>query len=76
MKSPKIVVFDLGKVLVDFDYAIAARRIAAHSRASLDSVNRFIGGSDFTVKYELGSMTRREFFEQARQTIGFDGTLE
>jgi len=32
MITPKAVVFDLGKVLVDFDYGIAARRIAARAR--------------------------------------------
>jgi glucose-1-phosphatase len=71
-----IVVFDLGKVLVDFDYSIAARKIAARSAMSLDGVNRFIGESDITVKYEAGLVTRREFFEQARQAIGFQGTFE
>ena len=29
MNNSPIIVFDLGKVLVDFDYSIAARRIAA-----------------------------------------------
>ncbi len=70
-----VVVFDLGKVLVDFDYSIAARKIAARSRMSLDGVNRFIGDSDLTVNYELGLVTRREFFEQTRQAIGFHGTF-
>jgi len=76
MKSPKIVVFDLGKVLVDFDYSIAARKIAARSAMPLDGINSFIGSSNVTVKYELGLVTRREFFEQARQAIRFRGTFE
>ncbi len=71
-----IVAFDLGKVLVDFDYSIAARKIAACSRVSLDDVNSFVGESGITVKYELGLVTRREFFEQARRAIGFGGTFE
>ncbi len=71
-----VVAFDLGKVLVDFDYSIAARKIAARSTMPLDSVNSFIGDSGITVKYELGLVTRREFFEQARQAIGFHGTFE
>lgn len=71
-----VVVFDLGKVLVDFDYSIAARKIAARSTMSLDGINRFVGDSGITVKYELGSVTRREFFEQARQAMGFHGTFE
>jgi HAD superfamily hydrolase (TIGR01509 family) len=71
-----VVVFDLGKVLVDFDYSIAARKIAARSTMPLDGINSFIGDSDITAKYEAGLITRREFFEQARQAIGFHGTLE
>ena len=71
-----VVAFDLGKVLVDFDYSIAARKIAARSTMPLDSVNSFIGDSGITVKYELGLVSRREFFEQARQAIGFRGTIE
>jgi FMN phosphatase YigB (HAD superfamily) len=71
-----VVAFDLGKVLVDFDYSIAARKIAARSTLPLDSVNSFIGDSGITVKYELGLVTRREFFEQARQAIGFHGAFD
>ena len=76
MSRPSIIVFDLGKVLVDFDYSIAACKIAARSITSLDGVNSFISDSDLTVKYELGLITRREFFERARQAIGFHGTFE
>ncbi|MGA3283698.1 MAG: HAD family phosphatase [Verrucomicrobiota bacterium] len=71
-----VVVFDLGKVLVDFDYSLAARKIAARSAMPLDGINSFIGSSNITVKYEVGLLTRREFFEQARQVIGFHGTFE
>jgi HAD superfamily hydrolase (TIGR01509 family) len=71
-----VAVFDLGKVLVDFDYSIAARKIAARSAMPVDGINRFIGSSGITVKYEVGLLTRREFFEEARQAIGFHGTFE
>ena len=76
MKTEKIVVFDLGKVMVDFDYSIAARKIAARSTMPPGEINAYIGSSGLTVKYELGAITRREFFEQARQAIGFHGTFE
>jgi HAD superfamily hydrolase (TIGR01509 family) len=76
MSATAIVVFDLGKVLVDFDYSIAARKIAARSSMPFDGINRFIGSSGITVEYEVGWLTRREFFEQARQAIGFHGTFE
>ncbi len=45
MRPPEIVVFDLGKVLVDFDYGIAARRIAARGIISPCAVQQFIDHS-------------------------------
>ena len=38
---PKAVVFDFGKVLVDFDYAIAARKIAARGKMPLGELTHF-----------------------------------
>jgi len=75
MKS-EIVVFDLGKVLVDFDYSIAVSRIAGRSNLSPDGVEQFFFRSPLLVDYESGRLTRREFFEQARQATGFRGTLD
>ncbi len=42
--NPEIVVFDLGKVLVDFDYSIAVSRIAGRSacRRSRSNNSSFI----------------------------------
>ena len=34
----RAVVFDLGKVLVDFDYGIAARALAARSRVPVEGL--------------------------------------
>ena len=76
MSKPSIVVFDLGKVLVDFDYSIAIPRIAAHGTLSVAGIKSFFFGSHLLVDYECGRVTRREFFEQARRVTGFRGTLE
>jgi len=76
MSSSSIVVFDLGKVLVDFDYSIAARKIAARSRKSLAETKVLIEQSQFIVDYETGRLTRRGFFEQVQAVTGFQGTLE
>jgi putative hydrolase of the HAD superfamily len=75
MKPQKIVVFDLGKVLVDFDYSIAARKIAAQSRKSLAEIQVLIAQSRFIVDYETGRVTRREFYDRVREATGFGGTL-
>jgi glucose-1-phosphatase len=75
MNKPEAVVFDLGKVLVDFDYSIAARRIAARSTMPPRDVQYFIDHSPLLYRYETGLMTRQEFFEEIRQTTGFLGDL-
>ncbi|MGO8838381.1 MAG: HAD family hydrolase [Limisphaerales bacterium] len=71
-----VVAFDLGKVLVDFDYSIAARKIAARSKTSLAEIRVLIEQSRFIIDYETGRLTRREFYTQVREATGFSGTLE
>jgi HAD superfamily hydrolase (TIGR01509 family) len=75
MTRPKVVVFDLGKVLVDFDYSLAARRIAARGRMTPEEVQAFIDHSPLLVRFETGRMTREEFFGEIRSATGFEGTI-
>lgn len=76
MSRPEVVVFDLGKVLVDFDYSIAARRIAARSTTPPQDIQHFIDHSPLLFRYETGSMTREQFFEEIRRMTGFLGGIE
>jgi FMN phosphatase YigB (HAD superfamily) len=71
-----VIAFDLGKVLVDFDYGIAAGRIAVRSNLSPDKVRPLIEQSRFIIDYEFGRLTRREFFDEVCRTTGFGGTIE
>jgi putative hydrolase of the HAD superfamily len=73
---PKIVVFDLGKVLVDFDYGIAVRAIASHSNTTDERVKDFLLHSPLLVRYESGLLSNQEFFDEIRNAIGFCGTIE
>ena len=75
--TQKVVVFDLGKVLVDFDYSIAARRIAARSSKSMTSLVSFLSASSpLLVKYESGQVTREEFFQQVSKGTGYQGGIK
>lgn len=76
MNRPEVVVFDLGKVLVDFDYSIAARRIAARSTMPPRDIQHFIDHSPLLFRYETGLMTRQQFFDEIRKTTGFLGDIE
>ncbi len=73
--KPEIVVFDLGKVLVDFDYSIAGRRIAARSRQSAEAVQDFIDHSPLLFRYETGTINRQQFYEAVCQATGYAGNL-
>jgi FMN phosphatase YigB (HAD superfamily) len=74
--NSRVVIFDLGKVLVHFDYSIAARKVAARSAKSLLNLIALLSTSPLIVQYECGQVTRREFFATVRDAIGFLGTLE
>jgi glucose-1-phosphatase len=75
MNRPKAVLFDLGKVLVDFDWMLAARRIAARSRLSPPELFDFIYTSDLMARYEKGQVSSEQFFQETRQAIGYLGSF-
>src|SRR5215470_5674580 len=76
MTTPKIVVFDLGKVLVDFDYGIAAKNLAKRCRRTADEITAFIAASPLLFRYETGLVTRQEFFSVVCAETGFSGDIE
>jgi FMN phosphatase YigB (HAD superfamily) len=69
------IIFDLGKVLVDFDYSIAAKKIAARSAKAPEDLHTFLGSSPLLVDYESGRLTRETFYEAIRDAISFRGDL-
>jgi putative hydrolase of the HAD superfamily len=71
-----IIAFDLGKVLVDFDYSIAARKIGGRSTQPPENLHAFLGSSPLLFQFETGQLTRREFFDAIRETTGFQGDIE
>ena len=76
MTQPKTIVFDLGKVLLDFDYAIAARRIAAKASYQGDIYQFFTAHSELLLRYETGLVTSAEFFQAICRATGFAGSYE
>ena len=76
MTQPKTIVFDLGKVLLDFDYSIAARRIAAKASYQGDIYQFFTAHSELLLRYETGLVTSAEFFQAICRATGFAGSYE
>jgi HAD superfamily hydrolase (TIGR01509 family) len=71
----KAVVFDLGKVLLDFDYAIAARRLAARSTVPPEKIRSFIDNSPLLFRLETGLLTTDEFYREVCDSTGFCGSV-
>lgn len=74
--TPKAVVFDIGKVLLDFDYGIAARAMAAHCDLRPEQIRAALDHSPLLFEYETGLMTTAEFFVRVQAAIGFRGELD
>lgn len=72
----KTVVFDLGKVLLDFDYSIAARRIGERGKIAPAEIKHFIDHSPLLFRLERGQMTAQQFFEQVAVAAGFEGSFD
>lgn len=74
--KPKAVVFDLGKVLLHFDWRRAARRFATRSPLPADDMLAVLNYTDTVIQYELGNLSSEAFFEHARTALQFDGTFD
>jgi len=70
---PRAVVFDLGKVLLDFDYGIAARRFLPRCAAPLAHIQESVFRSSLLARYETGLLTNEQFFREVQAATGFQG---
>lgn len=75
MKKPDAVVFDLGKVLLDFDYQRLAKNIIHSCGVPLDELVRIVNQSELLLRYESGLMTSQEFFEAVKSASKFAGAF-
>lgn len=70
------VIFDLGKVLLEFDYGIVARRLAAHSGRDAEQIRGLLDQSPLLFRFESGQMTNDEFFREVSLLTGYTGALD
>jgi HAD superfamily hydrolase (TIGR01509 family) len=75
VSAPSAVVFDLGKVLVDFDYNISSRRIAAQAGMGGSEVFKILWESPMALRLESGALTTEAFYDEVRAATGFRGAL-
>jgi len=76
MMVPKVVVFDLGKVLVDFDYMKVARAVSARGTVSPEEALQVVHLSPLLPRYEMGLITREQFYAEVRGQTGYGGPID
>lgn len=75
MTRPKVVLFDLGKVLVDFDFSIAARKIFSRSLRPPEKLQDLIQTSPLLAQFESGQISNEQFYEEVCQAADYQGTF-
>ncbi|MDD5255423.1 MAG: HAD family phosphatase [Candidatus Omnitrophica bacterium] len=65
----KAVIFDLGRVLIDFDHRIAARRIARFCSLSEEEIYALFFDSPVTGLFEEGKISPRDFFLEVKKIL-------
>lgn len=76
MPRAQVVIFDLGKVLLDFDYRIAVRRLQPRCRISMSDLQLVLHQQHLLVEYETGLIGTAEFVRRLTAATGYQGTLE
>ena len=71
MQKPTAVVFDLGKVLLDFDYGRLARNMKQHCDISIEELISALNQSELLHRYETGLLTNQAFFEDVKRISSF-----
>ena len=75
-RQAEAVVFDLGKVLLDFDYGIVVGKLAARGRLTVPRLQHLLVESPLLPAYERGELSSPEFFEIVQRESGFTGSYE
>lgn len=71
---PDAFLFDIGNVIITFDFSISARKIARDSDVTAEEVLGLV--SPLTVDLELGKLTPDAFIAAASERIGYRGAAE
>ncbi|HPL82717.1 MAG TPA: HAD family phosphatase [Candidatus Omnitrophota bacterium] len=66
----KVILFDLGNVLVDVDFTIAAKRISYFCEKSPKEIVGLVSGSNLNTLFEGNQITPEDFFVRLKDMLG------
>lgn len=73
---PDILVYDLGKVLVEFDWMIVVNRLAEKTGKTISDFQQLLTNPKLLLDYESGKLTTQQFFKRVQEMIGYEDTLD
>lgn len=76
MNEPRAVIFDLGKVLLDFDYSLVAQRLAALTGREAEQIRLLLDHSPLLFRLESGQMTTDAFYREVAALTDFTGSFD
>jgi putative hydrolase of the HAD superfamily len=69
-KPPRVIYFDLGKVLLDFDVSIACRQMSEVAGVSQEQVHEILYKQKLQYGYESGQLSTRQFYDRFCEQSG------
>lgn len=70
------VCFDLGKVLLHFDWQVMLNRVAEKSPLPVQEIGRLLKDDPQIFVYEAGGITSAKFFAHLKKTLQYHGTAK
>jgi FMN phosphatase YigB (HAD superfamily) len=70
------VCFDLGKVLIDFDWTQMLARVAQKSPLTPAEISQRISGDNEILGYERGAITTAKFFTHLKKRLDYTGSAK
>ncbi len=68
------LIFDLGKVIVDYDFRIASSRLAEHAGCRPEEIEEFLLSTDLFKQLDVGAATEQDVFHFISEEYGVNDT--
>ena len=72
----RTIIFDMGKVLIPFDFTRGYQALEAHTPLTAEEIPRELSKSDLVNRLESGRIEPLDFFDELRATLKADLTYE
>src|ERR1700690_1049015 len=69
MNKPELIIFDLGRVLVDFDFRLVITRLARHTKLSPKEIRRYFMQTPLWDAFERGEVEPKDFFHKISKDL-------